>query len=333
MAILSVTELKQLGLDVLRKAGAPDQAAASVIEALVSAELEGIASHGYARLPFYLDQALSGKIKADARPVAAVKAPAAVMVDAGFGFAFPAIEAGLQEAFPRALEQGVCALGVTRSHHCGSLGYHVEKCARAGLTALAFSNTPAAMAPWGGSKAVFGTNPVAFACPRGADDPLVIDLSLSKVARGKVVMAQKKGLPIPEGWALDANGAPTTDPDKALGGTMLPLGDAKGSALALIVEIMAAGLTGANFAEEASSMFTADGPPPGIGQFFILINGAAFTPGFREHVERLLLSISGQEGARLPGDRRISERAKRLQGGVELPDALFEDLRKRCQAV
>ena len=130
---------------------------------------------------------------------------------------------------------------------------------------MILGNSPKAIAPWGGREGLFGTNPIAFAAPRRAAEPLLIDLSLSKVARGKVMVAAKNGTPIPEGWALDKEGRPTTDAKAALEGTMIPIGDAKGAALVLMVEVLAAALTGANYGFEASSFFTADGPPPGGG--------------------------------------------------------------------
>src|SRR6185437_14964503 len=164
-------------------------------------------------------------------------------------------------------------------------------------------NTPGAMAPWGGARAVFGTNPVAFACPLPGRPPLVIDLSLSKVARGNVMTAKQRREPIPEGWALDERGKPTTDPNEALRGTMLPMGDAKGTALALLVELLAAGLTGANFAAEASSYLDADGPPPSTGQLLIAFAPTAFGGDAVARFGILAASIEAQAGARLPGVR------------------------------
>ena len=170
--------------------------------------------------------------------------------------------AGLPEV---ARDQGVAVAPIRRSHHCGAAGHPVERLAETGLVALLFANTPAAMAPWGGAQALLGTNPIAFACPLPGREPIVVDLSLSKVARGNILAAKQRGERIPEGWALDEAGRPTTDPDAALRGTMLPLGDAKGTALALMVELLAAGLTGATYAAEASSFLDAKGPPPGTG--------------------------------------------------------------------
>ena len=191
-----------------------------------------------------------------------------------------------------------------------------------------FANTPAAIAPWGGAKGLFGTNPIAFACPLPGAAPIVIDLSLSKVARGNILAAKQKGEAIPAGWALDAQGKPTTDPAAALAGTMLPLGDAKGTALALMVELLAAGLTGANFAAEASSFLDAEGPPPGTGQLLIAFDPAAFGgDGVLDRFAALAGAIDAQTGARLPGARRRALRAKAERDGVTISDALMGEIR------
>jgi (2R)-3-sulfolactate dehydrogenase (NADP+) len=225
---------------------------------------------------------------------------------------------------------GVVGVGVTNSHHSGVVGYHIEPLAERGLVALALGNSPAGIAPWGGAKALFGTNPIAFACPRENGAPLVIDLSLSKVARGKVMVAAQRGAPIPDGWALDAAGRPTTDAPAALGGTMVPMGEAKGAALVLMVELLAAALTGAQFGYEASSFFDAKGPPPRVGQFFLVIDPAAFAgPGFVARVEVLLTAILDQKGTRLPGDRRHTQRFKARVEGITIPDELHQDLVRR----
>lgn len=326
--LLHVKALRELGLDVFRAVGASEQVAACVTDALVLAELDGIPSHGFSRIPFYADQALSGKVAVKAKPVVSCPAPTMVRVDAGHNFAFPAIEAGLEKAMPLCRQYGVALLGVTRSHHCGVAGHYVERVAREGLMALAFSNTPAAMAPWNGCKATFGTNPLAFGCPR-APHPLVLDMSLSKVARGKIMNAKQQGQTIPEGWALDAEGQPTTDAEAALGGTMLPLGDAKGAALALMVEILSATLNGANHGYEASSFFEAEGPAPGIGQSFILLDPCRFNPAFPERLGALCAHILGQKGTRLPGERRMVLRSKNREQGVELPEVLYAELLRR----
>ena len=178
----------------------------AVAEALVAAEADGLAGHGASRLPSYADQAVAGKVDGFATPGLTETAAAAVRVDARNGFAYPAIALGLDRAARLVEKTGVVAVAVGNSHHFGAAGYHVERLAEKGLLGLAFGNSPAAIAPWGGSRALFGTNPIACACPRAGAPPLVIDLGLSKAARGKVMVAAQKDEPIPEGWALDAEG-------------------------------------------------------------------------------------------------------------------------------
>lgn len=327
---LSYDAMRELGMAAFRAAGTPEQNAACVTDALLLAELDGMPSHGFSRIPFYVDQARSGKVNASAQPALSHPAPAVTLVDACNGYAFPAIEQGLKETMPLARRYGVALLGIRRSHHCGMLGHYTEKAAREGLISLAFSNTPSAMAPWGGCRASFGTNPLAFGCPH-QDNPIVVDMSLSKVARGKIMNARQKGeSSIPEGWALDAAGLPTTDPEEALKGTMVPLGNAKGAALALMVEILSASLTGSHHAFEASSFFEAEGPAPGIGQSFILIAPSCMNPDFPQTLERLVSHITGQPGTRLPGARRFALRASGKAAELELPDALYEKILVRA---
>lgn len=328
---VSIDELCELASLALIKANTSPENARVVAEAVVAADADGLSSHGVSRIPFYADQALSGKVDGQATPQLHTTAAAAIRVDAKDGFAFPAIKLGLEHALTLIADTGIVGVAITHSHHCGALGYHVERVATNGYIVLGFSNTPSAMAPWGGHKGTFGTNPIAFACPRRNHAPLVIDLSLSKVARGKIMMAQRKGEAIPAGWALDAQGKATTDANAAMAGTMVPSGDAKGAALALMVEILTAALTGANFAYQASSFFTAEGPPPRIGQYFILINPTAFAgEGFLTRIEELLGEILGQEGTRLPGDRRLGQREQSHRQGISLPATLYQELRRRA---
>jgi (2R)-3-sulfolactate dehydrogenase (NADP+) len=200
------------------------------------------------------------------------------------------------------------------------------------VLALAFSNTPAAIAPWGGTRAVFGTNPIAFACPRrDGRDPLVIDLALSVVARGKIKQAANRNETIPEDWALDASGKPTTDANEALAGTMAPLGGAKGAALALMVELLSAALTRSHFGFEASSFFDDRGQPPGIGQLFLLFDIKTFGgDAVLERIETLCQAIESEPGARLPGARRFEIRKKSAEAGIAVPDKLYEELLNRA---
>lgn len=326
-------ELIDLAARALEAANTAPNNAREVAQALVAADMDGLASHGVSRLPSYADQARSGKVDGNAVPEITVVAPSAVRVDARTGFAFPAIRHGLGAAATCARESGVAAVAITNSHHFGVAGHHVERVAEAGLVALGFGNSPAAIAPWGGTRGVFGTNPIAFATPRRGRDPLVIDLSLSKVARGKVMVAQQRGETIPEGWGLDAQGHDTTDPTAVLdGGTMAPLGDAKGAALALVVEILAAAMTGAHFGFEASSFFNADGPAPRVGQFFLVVDPTRLTETFPERLEVLLEAITEQPDTRLPGARRLKLRSEHRAQGLDIPDPLLIEIKRRADA-
>lgn len=328
---LSLNDLYELASRVLVRSGASEENAAHVATALSVAEADGLAGHGMSRLPSYAAQLRSGKVKGRAVPAIAQGAKATLRVDARSGFAYPAISKAIEHIGPLARDFGIAAACIVNSHHCGALGYHVERVAEQGLVGMMFANSPAAIAPWGGSRAIFGTNPIAFAAPRAQGMPLVIDLSLSKVARGKIMVAAQRGEPIPEGWALDRQGRPTTDAKAALDGAMVPMGDAKGAALVMMVEILAAGLTGANFGWEASSFFTADGPPPRVGQLLLAIDpGSAvdvFTGHtFAERVATLMSEVGRQPGTRMPGARREEARRLARTGGVRIPAELYAQL-------
>lgn len=324
--ILSIAEAEDLIADVMRASGAAEAAARSVARALVAAEADGQSGHGFSRVAAYAAQVRSGKVDGHATPAVTARRGGMIAIDAANGFAYPAIDLAIEELAGLVPETGLAGAAIRRSHHCGQLGAHVERLAGRGLVALMVANAPRAIAPWGGSAALFGTNPIAFAAPRAGAEPLVIDLSLSKVARGKVMAAAKAGQPIPEGWALDREGRPTTDPRAALEGTMIPMGDAKGAALALIVEILSATLTGANHSFEASSFFDADGPPPGVGQLILAFDPGVTAPDFCDRIELLLNAILAQDGTRLPGTRRLAARERARREGLRMPAHLMAEI-------
>jgi (2R)-3-sulfolactate dehydrogenase (NADP+) len=301
--------------------------ARSMARSIAAAEADGIRSHGLLRLPTYCAQAACGKVDGHATPSATRTAPGAWQVDACDGFAHPAIELGLAEVVPTAMQQGIAALSIVRSYNCGVVGHHVERLAEQGLLALALANTPAAIAPWGGNQALFGTNPIALAAPRSEGPPLVVDQSASVVARGEVLRRARQGEPIPLGWALDEAGLPTADPQAALRGSMLPAGGHKGAGLALLVELLAAALTGASFSFAASSFLDTEGGPPRTGQLFIAIDPRGFVGElFAARVELLLGTMCAQPGVRLPGARRYVARAAAQRDGVLVNRALHQSV-------
>ena len=332
MPTLTLAEAHDLVAAAMERNGANAQSAASVAKALVGAEADGLKGHGLSRVPTYAAQLRAKKVDGAATPIVTRPKPGVVAIDAAHGFAYPALDVAVAELPGVARENGIAAASIRRSHHCGAAGQPVEALAEAGLVAMLFANTPAAMAPHGGRTAVFGTNPIAFACPLPGRPAIVVDLSLSKVARGNVLAAKQRGEAIPDDWALDAEGRPTTDPVAALSGTMAPLGGAKGVALALMVELLAAGLTGSLFANEASSFLDDKGGPPGVGQLILAFDPAAFSANAPERFAVLAAAIEAQDGARLPGSRRVALRAKAKAEGLVVADAVLADLTQLARA-
>ncbi len=324
---LSLADAETLIFDALAASNVAAGNARATARALVAAEAEGQVGHGFSRLADYAAQARSGKVQGHAVPQVQWTGSASLLVDAGHGFAYPALDLAATEGLAAVQDNGCVAMAITRSHHCGALSVQVDRIAQAGCVALMVANTPSAIAPWGAKTPLFGTNPIAFAAPRPQGPPLVIDLSLSRVARGKVMHAKKTGQPIPEGWALDRDGQPTTDPDAALGGSMVPIGDAKGTALALMVEVLASTLTGAHMSAEVGSFFSADGPPTGAGQFLLAMRPHD-PDGFAERLEALAGLIDGMEGARLPGARRSAALARAHTEGLTVPASYIEGARR-----
>ena len=312
----------------LRAAGASEAMAASTAQALVLAEAQGLGSHGLSRVAQYSTHLRNGRANGQALPKVARRRGGAILVDAGEGLAFPACTLAVAEAVAAARDSGVAFAGVMASHHCGVVVDHLRAVAAAGMVGLGFANSPAAMPAAGGRHAIFGTNPVAAVFPRRNADPLMIDLSLSEVARGKVMLAAKQGRPIPEGWALDAEGRPTTDAQAALAGSMLPIGavsSPKGAMLALVVELLVTALIGGQYGFEASSFFVDAGNRPRIGQAFIVIDPGALagSDGYLDRIEVLVTEMLKDEGVRLPGARREALRQQAQAEGIEVADALL----------
>jgi (2R)-3-sulfolactate dehydrogenase (NADP+) len=325
----SLAELHDLAARALRRAGASEAMAHVTAQALVAGEAQGLASHGLARVAQYATHLRNGRADGGAVPAIARERGAAVLVDARCGLAFPACALAVAEAMRRARAFGVAFAGVTNSHHFGVAAWHLEPLAQAGLVGLAFGNSPAAMPAAGGKRALFGTNPVAFVFPRRHGSPLTIDLSLSEVARGKVMVAAKEGRPIPLGWALDRDGRPTTDAKAALEGSMLAMGGAKGAMLALVVELLVTALTGAALGFEADSFFVDEGNRPRIGQAFVAIDPDALAGRdvYHERVETLVAAMLADEGVRLPGVRRTELARAAQANGIAIAQPLADQLR------
>ena len=328
-------EALELVFDALQKHQTSTENAKEVADALICAEIDGQSGHGLSRVPSYIQQLSSGKVDGNAKPAIVGSNGAVIRIDAKNGFAYPALSLAIKELVSCSKKYGIAVASISHSHHFGQAGRHVERLAESELIGLMFGNTPKAIPPWGGSKALYGTNPIAFSVPRSKTPPLVIDLSLSKVARGKVMMANQKNERIPQGWAIDEQGNPTSDAKKALAGAMLPIGDAKGSALALMIEILSAALTGSNFGFEASSFFDSEGDSPGVGQLIIAIDPSFFSGDvFSERVETIINAILEQPSTRLPGNKRLEKRKWREKTKtIAIPQELYDEIVKLTKSI
>ena len=341
MVQITMDDARGLVAAALQAAGANAAMAQATARALVLAEAQGLASHGLSRVAQYSAHLRNGRVNGAAVPGVIKGRGAAAIVDAQEGLAFGACELAVKEAVARAREFGISVVGVTNSHHCGVVVDHLRAAAEAGMVGLGFANSPSAMPAAGGKHPIFGTNPIAAIFPRRGDaSPLMVDLSLSEVARGKLMVAAKEGKAIPAGWALDAQGNPTNDPKAGLEGSMLPFGTGapagpgaasspKGAMLALVVELLVTALIGANFGFEASSFFVDEGNRPRIGQTFIVIDPGALAgrENFLHRVEVLVREMLVDDGVRLPGARREALLAKARVEGLTLGDALLGSLR------
>src|SRR5688572_13466865 len=321
-----------LARTALEKAGANSKMAEAAARHLVRAEEQGLPTHGMSRVPFYCGMLRRGRADGAAQPAMAAERAGVCLIDNRDGLPYVSAQWAVEEVIARARRNGIGFAGIRNSAHVGVLGIHLAPVAAAGLVGFAFTNSPAAIPAWGGKKALFGTNPVAAAFPRKDAQPLVIDLALTTVVRGKIMMAMRKGERIPEGWALDRHGRPTTDPKEAIEhGSLFPIGGSKGAMLALMFELICAALTGAAIGPEADSFFSEDGNVPKIGQAFMAIDPGALAglDKYSERVETVVAAMQADAEVRLPGARRFAAE-KAAQGGLEISDELLAQIEKLC---
>ena len=335
MLKLSVAELTALAAAALRASGASASVAQVTARYLVAADAQGLGTHGVARVPTYCGHLQSGRARGDAKPRVANERGAACLIDAGDGLGFEPGEFAIRQAIERAQKHGVGLAGVTKSHHCGALGILLETVAARGMVGIAFSNASAAIMAWGGQRPLFGTNPVAAIFPRRSAAPLVIDMSLTQVTRGQIMLYANAGKPIPEGWGMDKDGRPTTDAQKILvGGSLHAVGGLKGTMLALAVELLCCALMGAALSHEVGSIYVNEGAPMDLGQAFLVIDPAALAGNdvYLERIETLIAAMLQDDEVRLPGERRVENAARAVKDGIEIPAGLEEQLRELAGA-
>jgi delta1-piperideine-2-carboxylate reductase len=330
---LTLEQVHALAWQVLRAHGVSAPQAHAVADTVTAAERDDCKSHGLFRLPGYVSSVRSGKVTPDAVPQVHELAPAIMQVDGQNGFAPLALQIGSEPLAAKARRHGIAALAVTRIYHFAALWPEVEALAAHDLVAFAFTAAMSYVAPAGGNKPLYGTNPMAFAWPRAGHLPLVFDQASSASARGEIQLHLRDGTPIPEGWAIDAEGYPTTDPAAALAGAQLPFGGYKGAAIALMIELLAGALIGEVFSYEASALDNQDGGPPIGGELLIAIDPVRCVGhGDRQrqlaHAEQLFAHILAQQGTRLPSDRRYAARQRTSVEGITIPGALYEELQR-----
>ena len=331
MPSLSLEQLTDLVARALKRAGASKSMALSTAHALVAAEAEGLGGHGLSRVALYCQHLREGRANGKAKPKVIKRKGATALIDAAGGLAFPACALAVKEAIARARRSGVSFVGVTNSHHMGAVAYHLAPIARAGLVGLAFTVSPSAINAWGGKRAFYGTNPVAAVFPRKDAEPIVVDLSLTEVTRGKIMLYAKEGKPIPLGWAVDKDGNPTTDAKTALTGSLNAIGGAKGAALAMMVEVLSVALTGAAFSFENDSYFE-PGNKPRIGHSILAIDPGALagSESYFSRLEEMIANMLRDAGVRLPGERRQKLVTAARADGLQIAAAQLAELLGLC---
>ncbi|UWR16526.1 Ldh family oxidoreductase [Sulfitobacter sp. M368] len=317
MAHISLKTIEETTQAALIAHGADAFPAAEVARAVAKAEAVGNKICGLYYVESYCQQLASGRVKGKVVPVVNARRSAAIHVDAGFGFAQPAFAYGLPVALDAAREAGVATMAVGHAHTCTSLGYFTEQIAHAGLIGIGFTNASPIVAAPGGKTRVIGTNPIAFSVPDGAGGiAMQFDQSTTTVALGKITMAKAAGRQIPEGWAVDADGNPTTDPEAALGGSLVSMGGYKGWGFGLMAEILAAGMTGGILSKDVKPLKAPEGAPHDLGQYYIIIDPSS-SPEFGARLEALAAAAATDEGARMPGQN------KQQSDPVEVDDAVW----------
>jgi len=314
---VSIAQIEDAALAALTHHGAGPDAAATVARAVARAEETGNIICGLYYLESYCTQLASGRVNGTVKPEVHMPRPGAVTVDAKFGFAQPAFAAGLDAAIEAAKTNGIASLAIAHSHTCTSLGFFTEQIAAHGLIGIGATNASAIVAGPGGKTPLLGTNPFAITVPGEAGPVLHADFSTAAVALGKITMAKAAGKSIPLGWAVDANGTPTTDPNEALKGSLVSAADYKGWALGLLVEVLAAGLTGSANSLDVKGLKLPDGPPHGLGQFYILIDPTTHANTLGARLERVAMAMQSDPEVRFPGNPR------KTFATVSVPDDLW----------
>lgn len=304
-------------------------------DTLIQADLWGHQSHGVMRLSWYAARLKTGVCNPNANPELVVEAGGLALIDGNDGMGQVLTARAAQEAVRRAKTHGISAVAIRNSNHFGTALYFTLMAAREGCVAFLSTNASPAMAPWGGRKKIIGTNPWSWACPAGSRPPMVLDIANTGVARGKIYLAKQKGQPIPEGWAINAAGAPTTDPAEAIEGIILPMAQHKGYAIALMMDMLSGVLTGSGFGADIAGPYQAERRSR-AGQLMIALNIESLQPlaVFNARMEQLISQIKsvplahGFSEVFYPGEIEARNDARNRQEGIALPNDTLNDLKR-----
>jgi LDH2 family malate/lactate/ureidoglycolate dehydrogenase len=330
---MSLEEVHETSRSLLLAQGFGEVHASAIARTVTAAERDECRHHGLFRIPFYVNAVKVGHASGVVEPELSDLSPSVLRINAKRGFSPLALERSYEPLIARAKQQGIAALAINNAVHLGSLWPETQHLAEAGLVALAFVSAAPYVAPAGGTSRLFGTNPMSFAWPRADTLPLVFDQASSACARGEIQVRLRDGVPLEQNWALGPDGKPTTDAKQALDGAQLPFGGAKGSSIALMIELLAGPLIGDTLSYEAGEDDKTGTGAPCKGEFIIAIDPVrCLSGGSREaqlaHGERLFERILQQEGARLPSDRRYQARKRTPQDGVLVPRSLYDTLKE-----
>lgn len=328
MTKLSQDAIRDFSNRVFIAVGVTEADAAVITEAMIHADLRGHGSHGITRIPIYAQRLKAGAVKA--RPDIRIERPATAFlrVDGDNGPGPVVTAAALNALLDLVRDTGVGIAAIGHSNHNGPGSFYIERAVREGCIAIAMTNAPPSMAVFGGREPALGTNPITFGAPVHGSSPILLDMATSVVARGKIVEASKRGDPIPDGWALDAAGKPTNDSRAAERGVVLPMSGAKGSGLAIMVEVLAGVLSGGRFAGELGNLYSDFETPQDIGHFLMLIDVSdrAFANKTGRLVEELKATAlaDGFEAIMMPGE--VEQRRMQAADGIDLPKNVLADL-------
>lgn len=335
---VAAADLKTACVRLLEKVGVPAGQAPEIAEAVVSADLRGVDSHGVLRLPAYIHKVMHGLMAPDTQPQVVQDFRATAILDGGGGFGQIAAARGMALALAKAKEYGVGIVGVRNANHFGIAAYYAMRALQHDAIGMVISNAAPSMAPFGGIDPIMGTNPLCVAIPTGADVSIVLDMATTQVARGKIRLAAEKGEPIPSGWAMDAQGQPTRDPKAALAGTLLPIGGPKGYGLSLVNDVLAGVLTGSPFGSSIPSVHDLT-RASAVGFYLQAVDIQAFMPveTFYRQIQALIAEIKGTRRAAgvariyLPGEPELDREKERLASGIPVAPPVLQSLRELAQ--